>query len=212
MIVSSGDPLTLVLTPDNPCNSVLTDSETGKDIYRVWTEHSDGGRAVTKIERAGDRVVIASWEWKDVRTDTLTIGQATPLPVSAWLKKSIMPFRDSITFKDPAGNEYKWKGNSPGLSLELYSSSDKSSPIARCVKQLKYKRKGDDGTTTEKFRPPSLLVDRRGEDILDLIVISFLILEKERRAIEGSTMNRADVLGTPSMQVGTNYVLKNGGV
>ncbi|KAL0954566.1 hypothetical protein HGRIS_003526 [Hohenbuehelia grisea] len=60
--------------------------------------------------------------------------------------------------------------------------------------------------------PAQLVIDSRGEDVCDLVVVSFLLLEKARRAREASTGNRADVLATPLTPIGKGYALKNGGV
>jgi hypothetical protein len=87
----TGDLSTFVLEPDNPCNTTIIDDDTGQLIYRVFTEH--GKETVTKVERA-DGEIIASWEWHDFTSDRITLGKAPPVPVSAWLQKSLVPFKE----------------------------------------------------------------------------------------------------------------------
>jgi hypothetical protein len=86
--------LVLVLEPDNPCNTVITDQETEDELYTVRTEH-DGAQSVTKITDADD-AQLAQWVWKDVRSDKVTLGQGQPMSASAWLRKSIIPFKECV--------------------------------------------------------------------------------------------------------------------
>lgn len=208
-MASSSEPLTLILEPNNPCNANISDAEDGQILYQVSTEHAR--HTTTRLRNAhGD--TIASWEWRDTRSDILTIGTGSPVSVSAWLKKSMMPFKDTVHFQDFSGRNYKWKGNGPGLSLELFSEADKKNPISRFIKP--HRLLNPDGSVSQHFTPPRLLLDRRAEAIQDLVIISFLILEKSRRATENSTSNRADVLGQPvsGLGMGRTYQLHGGGV
>lgn len=179
------DLLTLVFQPDNPCNTTIIDEETGKVMYQVATEH--GKSTITRVKNAvGDS--IASWEWRDVRSDIITLGNGTPTSVSTWLKKSLVPFKGTVTFQDASGRNFKWKGNGPGMQFELYIESDKTSPIA----QFRKSRRIVDQVANAGKKPATLTVNNIGEEILDLVVISFLVLEKARRGTETSTLNRAE--------------------
>ena len=84
-------PLILVLDPDNPCNTNIFDSDDGRIMYQVATEH--GQRTVTRV-RNSQAETIASWEWRDVRSDIITLGRTAPVSVSAWLRKSVVPFKE----------------------------------------------------------------------------------------------------------------------
>ncbi|PBK75623.1 hypothetical protein ARMSODRAFT_1079833 [Armillaria solidipes] len=182
--MSQNASLILTLQPDNPCNTTITDQDDGgKPLYQVYTQYEP---SVTTFVKNGAGDIMASWEWREIRSDIITLLGASPTPVSSWLKKSIVPFKDTVTFEDHAGRKYKWKGNGPGLSFELHREDDKIQPIARFQKP----RRTADSTYTRA----QLIFDERGEEIRDLIVISFLVLEKSRRTTENSTMNRADVL------------------
>ncbi|KAK0500500.1 hypothetical protein EDD18DRAFT_1102598 [Armillaria luteobubalina] len=153
--MSQNASLILTLQPDNPCNTTITDQDDdGKTLYQVYTQYEP---SVTTFVKNGAGDIIASWEWREIRSDIITVFSGSPTPVSSWLKKSIVPLKGTVTFEDHAGRKYKWKGNGPGLSFEL-------------------------------------IFDERGEEIRDLIVISFLVLEKTRRTTENSTMNMTDAL------------------
>ena len=136
---------------------------------------------------------------------------------------SIIPVSSTVTFRDIAGKNFKWKGNGPGLSfevsteyflcpllkaiLQLYSEEDKTNPIARFHRS---RRILDKSTATQKWTPARLDLDSRADGMRDDVVVSFLFLEKGRRARENSTMLRADALGTPVGVAGG--VVHKGGV
>jgi hypothetical protein len=82
----------LILEPDNPCNSIITDGDSGKVCYTVKTEHSSQ-KTVTVVKNAAGET-IASSEWRDVQSDIITLRNNSPVPASAWLKKSMMPFKE----------------------------------------------------------------------------------------------------------------------
>lgn len=54
-----------------------------------------------------------------------------------------------------------------------------------------------------------LSVDSRGEEILDLVVISYLVLEKNRRATENSSTG-AEIFSTPSGSFGFDFPPRTG--
>ncbi|KAI3618852.1 hypothetical protein WG66_000511 [Moniliophthora roreri] len=183
--------LALILTPNNPCNTKISDNDDGKVLYEVATEH--GKDTVTKVKRTSDGQTVASWVWRDIRSDVITFGNASSIPSSAWLKKSMVPFKDTVTFEDPSKRTFKWKGNAPGLDLELFCESDKKQPIARFLKPAPLLN--EEGKLGGEWTPAKLVLDERAEEIQDLVVVSFLLLEKRRRATENSVGNRAEALG-----------------
>ncbi|OCH95389.1 hypothetical protein OBBRIDRAFT_576072 [Obba rivulosa] len=204
--MASSTPLILTLTPDNPCNTAITDVD-GKVLYSVKTEH--GEDSVTYI-RNGDDEVLASSKWREILPDKVTVGGKPPISVNDWLHKSIIPFVDEITFKDDAGRKYKWKGWSAGSSLELFTvDDDYKQPIARFLKPHK-----DHSTDPPTVSPAQLVLDTRAVEIRNTVIISFLLLEKTRRTRETSTQNKADVLGTPALNVlsAQQVVYHNSGV
>ena len=84
------DTYTLIFETDNACNTRIFDSDTGALVYDVTTVHDK--ETVTKVKR-DDGETIASWEWHDLKSDVITLGRSPPVPVDAWLRKSMLPFQ-----------------------------------------------------------------------------------------------------------------------
>jgi hypothetical protein len=83
---------TLLLEPDNPCQTTITDRDSGQIVYIVETQHTNK-RTITVVKNAQGET-LASSEWRDVRSDLITLGKGKQVPSSAWLKKSIVPFKE----------------------------------------------------------------------------------------------------------------------
>ncbi|KAJ4480011.1 hypothetical protein J3R30DRAFT_3656941 [Lentinula aciculospora] len=184
-------PLNLILESDNPYNTNMYDEKDGRILYQVMTEYQP--ETVTRVRNV-DGETIASWQWKDPKPDIIILGNGNPVPLGTWLKKSIMPFKDAVTFQDQIGRHFKWKGWGTGTPLELFSEDDKKYPIAYFVKSHPLPHTQAEvwnASSSPHWAQARLLVDRRGQEILDLVVISFLVLEKSRRA-ENSTTHRAE--------------------
>ncbi|EKM58061.1 uncharacterized protein PHACADRAFT_252049 [Phanerochaete carnosa HHB-10118-sp] len=223
MIVPEED-ITLTLTPDNVSNTALV-SETGRRLYTVSTEH---GKATTTSVRNTRDEVIASLEWRNVFPDKVTIGSKEPILMTEWMKRSIIPFKDDLTFTDGEGRKYKWKGNSAGRSFELCCADDNYlSIIARFQRSRRVTSPSsltaEPNASTPSLAPtpvnptwtPAVLVlTPRAQQIQDTVVVSFLFLEKTRRINETEHQTRADVLGTAVLKpVGKSaMVVVNGGV
>jgi len=176
------EPFVLVLQPDNPSNTKITDKATGELVYTVHTEHEK--ETITHVKDA-DGSLLAQWEWHDARSDILTLGNMKPMPSSAWLQKSLIPFSSSVSFKDDKARTFKWKGVEGGGQMELYSPDDKSHPIAAFSKSLRYTNRKVN-PPTQVVRDATLMLDARAQEITNLVVISFLMLEKGRRIKETS--------------------------
>ncbi|KIK62440.1 hypothetical protein GYMLUDRAFT_499412 [Collybiopsis luxurians FD-317 M1] len=177
--------LNLIIESENPYNTNMYDEQDGRILYQVMTESTPD--AVTQVRNI-DGETIASWQWREPRAITFASGY--PVPLGSWLKKSIMPFKDSVTFQDQVGRHFKWKGLGTGLPLELFSEDDKKNPVA-CFVRSHVLPSMPSGTWTSPSGPyrvkARLSVDQRGREILDLIVISFLLLDKHRRTTESPT-------------------------
>ncbi|KAI0043249.1 hypothetical protein FA95DRAFT_1467713, partial [Auriscalpium vulgare] len=168
----------LTFQQDNPCNTTIL-ADDGAVLYTVATSFADVNKPVTYVHTPhGERV--AEWEWRDVRADILTLGLRPRVSASAWLKKSLIPYSGTVTFKDDLGVEYKWTNNLPGKSLNLYGPQSTSEPMARFVRAAKM-----------QARPATLLLDERAEGVRDMVVVSFLLLERRRRESEVDTGGRA---------------------
>ncbi|KAH9995681.1 hypothetical protein BJV74DRAFT_757952, partial [Russula compacta] len=178
--------LSLRLERDNPCNTTIIDPD-GDTLYTVATDFANPDKPVTRVHDETGKLV-AEWIWRDARSDLLTIRDRPQTPASSWLKKSVIPFWDDVTFQDDAGVEYVWKDNKPGLALQLFGPRSKTQPVARFICSHKdYKVNRENPPVV----PSTLLLDESVEPIRDFIVISFLLLERRRRETETSTANRA---------------------
>ena len=83
------------------------------------------------------------------------------------------------------------------LYAEDFSSTD---PIAKFIR-----------SNRRIAKPARLVLCARSLEVQDDVVMSFLFLEKSRRATDNSTQNKADVLGTPAVSIGATAI-RNGGV
>lgn len=184
------DPSISILSfkPDNPCNTLLVNEE-GVEIYAVHTDFTDESKPTTRVNDAHGKC-IAEWVWRDVRSDLLTFKDKPQIPASAWLHKSFIPFNSDVTFEDGSGRKYKWKNISPGVYPQLFSSESKSQPIARFQRALK----DPQGVNHPVLRPAQLLFDPRADEIRDMVVVSFLILERRRRESSTESESRASVM------------------
>ncbi|KAI5118572.1 hypothetical protein M0805_004188, partial [Coniferiporia weirii] len=145
-----GSILALTLTRDNPVNTELVDDE-GEVRYTVKTlyESPERARPLTQVCNGAGQT-LAALAWHDVRSDRVAFGVDVELaadgvsacalrsgrdfPLSAWLKKSVIPFNSTVAFEDEKKRGYKWKGCGTGESLELYADDAPSSPIAQFKK------------------------------------------------------------------------------
>jgi len=107
----------------------------------------------------------------------LTLGNRDPMPLKSWLSKSAIPFRDDVAFKDDSGRRYRWKGTALGQSLQLFTEDDNfRQPIARF-----YKSTMSSKTDPPSMTPATLVLASRAEEIRDMVVASFIFVERERR-------------------------------
>ncbi|KAF9059336.1 hypothetical protein BDP27DRAFT_1238978 [Rhodocollybia butyracea] len=191
-------PLTLLFTPDSPTATTITNAQHDALLYQVVTEFQskNSHNTVTRVlSAAGD--TIASWVWRDIRSDVLTLGKTAPVSMSAWLRKSLNPFNNTAMFSNPInGKELQWRGHKvPKHYIILYSKGDISRPIATFFESKLMPR----SPPTPGIQPSPqntaaarLVVDARGEGILDFVVISFLVLERQRRIKQNSRDNIGD--------------------
>jgi hypothetical protein len=92
--MSAAAVLSLRFERDNPCNTTIVDQD-GNTLYTVATDFSKPDKPVTRLHD-GIGNLVAEWTWRDVRSDLLTIRDRPQTPASAWLKKSIIPFREYV--------------------------------------------------------------------------------------------------------------------
>ena len=91
----SGSAFSLRFERDNPCNTTIVDQDRNT-FYTVATDFANPDKPVTRVHD-GIGKLVAEWIWRDARSDLLTIPGRPQTPASAWLKKSIIPFREYVS-------------------------------------------------------------------------------------------------------------------
>jgi hypothetical protein len=91
--------LSLLLERDNPCNTSIVDRD-GNTFYTVATDFPNPDKPVTRVHD-GIGKFVAEWILRDARSDLLTIRGRPQTPASTWLKKSVIPFFECVSFHPP---------------------------------------------------------------------------------------------------------------
>ncbi|KAL5507614.1 hypothetical protein ACEPAH_7070 [Sanghuangporus vaninii] len=189
-------PTTLVFSQDNPYNCTITLDE--KPIYEVRTRreivkklgHND--LLVTTDVLSPNGELIASVVWHGVNSDLITWPRRglRNAKLAQWLKKSMIPFSNNATFKDVGSKAYRWDTKGPRNQFRLLE--DKSVIIAYFERAMPYVNP-QPGYNYNPFPKPSQLhLSERGDEMMEEVVLSFLIVEKDRRRSDGSIENWAD--------------------
>ncbi|KAH6911709.1 hypothetical protein BKA70DRAFT_861878 [Coprinopsis sp. MPI-PUGE-AT-0042] len=192
----------LILTPDNPCNCTLVDQVTETICYTVSTEQHPH-YTITQLKGENDEI-LASWKRQDSASDDiLTLGSSKPIAASTWLRKSSLPFKTSVAFTGGTNNaKYRWKNNDALYELKLHSEDDMTHPIARFKQSAVWEDRTHDPPISMS-RSATLILYPRGQEIQDLVVISFLILERNKRAKgKGKGSVKAGPLSASGMALG----------
>ncbi|KAF9061684.1 hypothetical protein BDP27DRAFT_1369432 [Rhodocollybia butyracea] len=66
------------------------------------------------ISAAGE--TLASWVWKELRSDKLTLGKAAPVSMNTWLRKSTIPFHGLLR------PHPQWKGHTVSPKYHIPST------------------------------------------------------------------------------------------
>ncbi|KAI0034425.1 hypothetical protein K488DRAFT_84043 [Vararia minispora EC-137] len=187
----------LTLEQDNPCNTTIVD-ELKDIVYVVDTDLTDPSKPTTHI-KGSDEKIIASWVWRDIRSDVLTYGNLPPVSASSWVSKSIVPFSDTATFRDHTqGREFKWTNLGAGMWPQLFGPSSKTEPVARFEPSRRDPSVG--------VLPARLFISDNVEYCQDEIVVSFLLLERRRRTHEADGAARADSIALSASYGGSARV------
>ncbi|EIM80036.1 uncharacterized protein STEHIDRAFT_163285 [Stereum hirsutum FP-91666 SS1] len=216
--------LTLTLHPDNPANTTILD-ESGDTVYNISTTFDAKSIPTTSVLNEQGKLV-ADWRWKESRLDSQMlrfegagVGTVDNGPVeveeggtwrghgkerstaSGWLRKTLIPYKQTVAFRDLKGREFQWQNNAPGLHLQVYFLSPSSSsaniitllpiqlasatntavPMARYISPI-IDPKLPKGSTP--IVPAKLLLDEQAEEIMDLVIVSWALLEKGKRESE----------------------------
>ncbi|EAU81439.1 hypothetical protein CC1G_05269 [Coprinopsis cinerea okayama7 len=188
---------TLIFDPDDVNNTNIVDAKDGQLVYSIRTKRErPQDEPFTRYIDASGRVV-GTCQWELVKSDKITIGDSGPMSYNSFMHRGLIPFVDRAYFKDKLKRKYKWAGHGAGLEFHLYREDDKVNPVALWKKIA---RDSEDGTPRA-----SLTLDNRGMEIQDLVLISFCLMEKERRPAAASHWSVAEQYDTLSPGPITGY-------
>ncbi|KAJ3551833.1 hypothetical protein NM688_g4483 [Phlebia brevispora] len=176
---------TFTLSPNNPSDAEIS-SSSGEVQYRVVTTRED--KTVTRVFNSAGSV-IASLEWGIGSPDRVKYGDEKARSMTEWMKKSPLPFKKYISFTDDQRKEYHWKGLEETQGLELYSEHDHyETAICRF-------ENGDTGSSTDASEA-WITLSSHALEIQDLVIVSFLFLEKGKREHHGEkhTTSSANII------------------
>ncbi|KAM5538532.1 hypothetical protein V8D89_007865 [Ganoderma adspersum] len=178
--LGDGPNATFTLSPDDPSNTTISDTgPDGTALYSVSTRRRWSGTTTYVANVHG--AVLASLERRFVLNDRVILGWNQPVSLREWMRMGL-PNKHSImetSFRDESGRKYKWRGHTIGgaSALELFTKDDEyAQPIARFDRSRE--------TSDRCEEPATLTLTRRALEIRDLVVISFVFLEHERRKEE----------------------------
>jgi len=184
----------LFLSPDDPQRTIFVSSN-GVAHYRVRTFKTGGfagagRRYSTTIQRNADseeEALVAEIEWKSLGTSTMVrsvLLEEVAVKAKDFLYKRNQ-FSRSRYFLGNDGQEYRWKLARNGIRLTECSTNK---TVARFVRGQKGQGifSGQRKACLRIY--PALILD------IDLVVLSFLIMEKKRcdQAGDGTTQNPHD--------------------
>ncbi|KAF9266003.1 hypothetical protein L218DRAFT_129808 [Marasmius fiardii PR-910] len=151
----------------NFLKSTYTD-EKGRVIYKVQTSNKHGGK--TTITQSDRFAHLARIDWK-VGHAILVRGGEELSTKTFFRRDGFWAGKDRL-FSGDDGREYKWHLGSWGSELQLNDES--KTPVAKLVR-------GNIGGIFGQKRPSVFEVYPAGEHMVDLIMLTFLYMEKFRR-------------------------------
>jgi len=164
--------LNISFTENDPKNSLVVHTETGRPLYEIDTPRSLGD-GMTTIRRVDDKGVVAQVDWKSFGSDMLQFSGGASTKVGSFLSKE-GTLSSSRVFVAPNGVEYKWKME--GNRCVMLDSQTRE--IAAESHRKKY------GFFSGNSRPLNLDVTKEAVEFLDLVLLTFIIMEKKRRDLE----------------------------
>ncbi|KAF7976099.1 hypothetical protein HWV62_7519 [Athelia sp. TMB] len=187
-------PLILTLESDCPWSTNFLDPE-GDVLYETRT-YFQGDTNYTAI-RNDKEEIIGTLRWKETLPDEIMLKGLKFKSIAGWLKKSWIPMNYTVALKDDTGRGYVWTGNAPGLKLQLYTAEDKkkTAPIATYNNSYLISNTNSSGHPGSPQSPPTrglatLELTERAQEIRDLVVTSFVVLEKGKKTEHGNMSAR----------------------
>ncbi|KAG8931071.1 hypothetical protein FRC01_001888 [Tulasnella sp. 417] len=179
---------TWTLSNDNPHNTKILDtSDHNKAIYLVKPDFN-GKYTMTNMYRLkedgteGDNFGFI--EWHEILPDQISFNGAKKVRKGSYFTNG-GSFAHS--FKDEQGRKYTWKGIGAGLTPSLHCDDNfnRKVPIAQFTRS-----RLDHSVEPAAVIPAHIFVTPRAMEIKDLLLFTFLVLEKGRRSKETSEGNR----------------------
>ncbi|KAL5488457.1 hypothetical protein ACEPAI_6575 [Sanghuangporus weigelae] len=183
----------LSFASDSLINNTITCDELGIR-YRIYTppKHSTSKESVTSFYRwdreVPQEMLVAELE-KQKFSHRVRIapglgldafGPEVPfVPVTDFFPKNAIYPKTKRTFRASDGSQYIWKYK--GDDIQLYNSDDKNRALARLIQ-----------TGYSLSKPMRLKLSQECIDILDEVVVTFIVVEEDRREA-GSWYNKRDV-------------------
>jgi len=173
----------LELTSTDPCRTTLTRATDGSEQYTVTTDESGSNPVTTYKDSSGG--VVATLQWHRYSSDTLILEGREPKGLGKWLKVS--KSREELTGKSKSGrkvtfevdgHKYTWEGYQKVTysPMELYADDAPDKVIAIFNPAPKpAARNQPDG------RRANLLISNTAQQIRNVVVVSLLLIEKDRR-------------------------------
>ncbi|KAG8719193.1 hypothetical protein FRC08_003420 [Ceratobasidium sp. 394] len=190
LVFNKDNPSNCVLAPSNgsgPCYSAVAKLRNGKDMVTTYRKSQDG-----PTDDWEGAPIIASLEWREVFSDKLAFAGKPPVSSGDILKKRM--FSTTVSFSDDQGRKYEWRGYGAGLQMVLFEKHGKEGIAGFKKSRLDH--------TSGVVSPAVLTLSPRAAEIADLVVISFLVLEKQRRMDDNSSNNKADAFTSADIGIG----------
>ncbi|EIW59725.1 uncharacterized protein TRAVEDRAFT_28753 [Trametes versicolor FP-101664 SS1] len=157
---------------NSPLNSAVVDAATGETLYTISTPRTLGTRATTVCDAAGKTVALYRRHWGRGEVELHGVTR----DVSSWLVSDGV-FSSSKRFVAPDGRTYVWKKQWGTSEFELVDDQ---------TQQLVAKSSGARSVLRPSDRM-SLEISPQAVPILDAVVLSFIICEKNRRGKNAAT-------------------------
>ncbi|KAG8906399.1 hypothetical protein FRB99_006994 [Tulasnella sp. 403] len=186
---------------DNPNNTRILDSN-NEAIYEIKPDF-EGKRTMTNMRRLKEDgsagAVFGYIEWHDYTPDKICFNGGEKIRKGSFFS-SAGPMSYAVTFKDTQGRRYTWKGLGAALQLALHANDSVNPKLPIAMFQ---KSRYDRSVEPPEPHPAQLFLTDRAMEVKELVLFTFLVLEKGRRTKEASEDNRmSSMKAEASMGIG----------
>ncbi|KDQ11661.1 hypothetical protein BOTBODRAFT_67841 [Botryobasidium botryosum FD-172 SS1] len=169
-------------------NAVVTGSDVSYEITTPREIYHSGDRVttITRVNRDGKKVIAGEYVWppfKEARARMLSADRSTLgdwVPMSDFVRKTLGDMiRTSRTFSGTNGVQYKWSTKGVfGQHMTLTLDSDASARDSYALAVFHHPRHN---IGLREVRKAYLEVSPNVQDDLDIILVTFLMVERKRR-------------------------------